>query len=126
MARSRTQAQGITLTAVRNGRCLVRNIRVAQRVAAAPELYLIVFNNNAPTVGTVSPTAQNMVIPVPAGNANVDAAVLDLAWTGKFGGLHFNTGLSYVVATTPNNANGVAGPTAGQEPEVIIDYEPLG
>lgn len=126
MARSRTAAQGLTLSAVRNGRCLVKNIRVTQYVAAAPELYLILFNNNAPTVGTVSPTAQNAVIPVPAGNANIDANVLDLSLTGKFGGLHFSTGLSYIVATTPNNANGVAGPTAGQEPEVIIDYEPLG
>lgn len=120
MARSRTDAANATAVVVRNGRTHIKNIRVEQRASAAPRLFLQIFNTNAPTVGT---TAPEMAIPVPAGQANMDAAVLDVPFGAKRGGLELSTGFSYAVTTTPTNA---VAPTAGQEPTVIIDYEPLG
>lgn len=120
MARSRTDAANATAVAVRNGRTHIKNIRVEQRASAAPQLFLQVFNTNAPTVGT---TAPEVVVPVPAGQANMDLVTLDLPLMAKRGGLELGTGFAYAVTTTHD---GLTAPTAGQEPTVIIDYEPLG
>jgi hypothetical protein len=120
MAKSRTAAQNATATAVRSGKTFVKNIRVGQRTTDAPRLFLQLFNNNAPTVGT---TAPEIVVPVPAGNGNLDQQALDVQLWGKFGGAYFDTGLAYAVTTTHD---GSTNPDAGDEPEVIVDYEPLG
>jgi hypothetical protein len=93
---------------------------VEQRAAAAPRLFLQLFNTNAPTVGTTVP---EIVIPVPAGSGTVDEAVVKVVFKGSQGSLVLNTGLAYAVTTTPT---GSTGPTGGQEPVVIVDYEPLG
>lgn len=104
---------------LRNGRALVASIKVTQFVFDAPALYLQVFNTNAPTVGTTAPV---MVIPVPAGSTQwPEWTKIDFA--GKRGGMHFATGLSVAVTTTHD---GSTGPDAGDDPQVIIDWEPVG
>lgn len=118
MSHSRTAAQNATATVVRNGACIINRVRVRQYAGAAPRVYLQLFNTNAPTVGT---TAPEMVIPVPAGNTQMAATVQDVNLTGK--GNRFSTGLAYAVTTVHD---GAVAPTAGQEPEVIVDWEPLG
>lgn len=120
MAKSVTNAANATAVAVRSGRTHLKNIRLTQRTGAAPRLFLQVFNTNAPTVGTTAPEA---VFPVPAGDSNLDCTMLDMPLMGKRGGLELGTGFAYAVTTTPSNA---VAPTAGQEPKVEIDYEPLG
>ena len=120
MARTRTDAANATAVAVRNGRVHIKNIRMEQRAAAAPRLFLQIFNTNAPTVGT---TAPEVAIPVPAGQSNMDMQTLDIIVGAKRGGLELSTGFAYAVTTTPTNA---VAPTAGQEPTIIIDYEPVG
>jgi len=116
---SQTRAlQNATALAIRTGNTIVKRIRVRQYAGAAPRLYLQLFNTNAPTVGT---TAPEMVIPVPAGNTQKEAAVRDIIIAGN--SKHFGTGLAIAVTTVHD---GAVAPTAGQEPEVIIDWEPLG
>ncbi len=118
MSQSRVAAQNATATVVRNGACTVERIRARQYAGAAPRLYLQLFNTNAPTVGT---TAPEMVIPVPAGDTKKEATQRDVRISGN--GKNFSTGLSYAVTTVHD---GAVAPTAGQEPEVIIDWEPVG
>lgn len=120
MARSRTAAQNATATAVRTGRTHLRNVRVRQRTTDAPRLFLQIFNAASPTVGT---TAPEIVLPVPAGSANMDSQGYDYPMQGPRGGVELGTALAYAVTTTHD---GNTAPDAGDEPEVIIDYEPLG
>lgn len=117
---SRTNAQNATATVVRNGRTILKSIKVEQRASAAPVLYLQIFNTNAPTVGTTAPVE---VIQVPAGNANVDVNDKKVVYQAKFGGFDLSTGFSYAATTTHD---GNTAPTAGQEPTVEIHYETLG
>lgn len=118
--RSRTDAANATAVQVRTGRTHIKNVRVEQRKITAPRLFLQIFNVLNPTVGT---TAPEMVIPIPAGQANMDLAVLDVPLAAKRGGLELGTGFAYAVTTTHD---GSTNPTAGDEPVVIVDYEPLG
>lgn len=117
---SRTAAQNATATVVRNGAVLLKNIRVEQRAASAPRLFLQLFNTNAPTVGT---TAPELVVPVAAGSANKDSARTEFRVQGEHGGVLLGTGCAYAVTTTHD---GSTAPTAGQEPTVILDYEHVG
>ena len=117
---SRTPAQNATATVVRNGRTILKNVEVRQRLAAAPRLFLQIFNTNAPTVGT---TAPEIVIPVPAGDANITLNRNKVEFQADKGGLDLGTGFSYAVTTTHD---GSTNPTATHEPEVIIHYEQLG
>jgi hypothetical protein len=117
---SRTNTANATAVAVRNGKCFLKSIKVEQRAAAAAVLFLQIFNVFAPTVGTTTPV---LVIPIPAGSANVDVQTLKLEFQGKYGGLYLDTAFAYAVTTT---YNGSTNPTAGQEPAVIAHYENLG
>jgi len=118
--RQETAAANATAVLVRTGRTVVRSIRVEQRAKTAPVLYLQIFNNAAPTVGTTLP---DHVIQIPAGDTNLDAAVLDVTYSGAFGGANFGTAVSYAATTT---ATGLTAPTAGQEPRVLVDYNQIG
>jgi len=117
---SRTNTANATPVAVRNGKCFIKSIKVEQRAAAAAVLFLQIFNNFSPTVGTTTP---RMVIPIPAGDANLDVSLAKIEFQGKYGGLYLDTAFAYAVTTT---YNGSTNPTAGQEPAVIAHYENLG
>ena len=119
MAQTRDNAANATGVTVRTGSTKVKAVRVEQRVAAAPRLYLQLYDAASPTVGTTAPTK---VVPIPAGVTDMQAAIYKEALTGTRGGLEFGTALSYAVTTH----DGLTAPTAGQEPVVIIDWEPLG
>lgn len=120
MAQSRTNAAGASAVSVRAGATRLRGVRVEQRAPAAPALFLQVFNTNSPTVGTTAPV---LVVPVPAGSGQLSTPTLRAIFKGTQGALFLSTGLAYAVTTTPT---GSTGPTGGQEPTVIVDYEPLG
>lgn len=112
----RNAAQDETETLVHTGRCNMRRIKVIQHTFDAPILYLQLFNSVDITLGTTAPT---MVIPIPAGVVGQpNRLVLELETA--FGGLHFATGLVLAVTTTHD---GSTGPTSGDEPELIIDYQ---
>lgn len=118
--RSRTEAANATAVAVRNGRTLLKSVRVEQRTTDAPALKLQIFNTNAPTVGTTAPF---MVVPVPAGSALLMISFHKEEYQGPFGGVDLGTGFSYAVTTTHD---GLTAPDAGDEPVVDIHYEQLG
>jgi len=118
MAQTTVNAQNATLFLARTGSARLKNIRVTQRTGAAARLFLQVFDAVAPTVGTTLPT---LIIPVPAGNTQSDGEVLETRLSSNRGGAIFGTAISFAVTTT---ATGLTAPTAGQEPEVSIDWEP--
>jgi hypothetical protein len=104
---------------LRSGRALIASIKITQFVFDAPALFLQVFNTNAPTVGTTAPV---MVLPVPAGTTQWPEW-RKFVFAGKLGGLQFATGLSLAVTTTHD---GSTGPDAGDDPQVIVDWEAVG
>jgi len=118
--RSDTPAANATAVLVRTGRTVVKNISVEQRAPTAPVLYMQIYNNAAPTVGTTVP---NDVIEIPAGNANLDVSQLGVDYVGPWGGKNYGTALAFAVTTTNG---GSTNPTAGQEPRVTIDYNAIG
>jgi hypothetical protein len=109
-----------TAVVVRTGATILKSLKVAQRATGAAVVYLQLFNTASITPGTTAPVA---VVPVPAGSTIMDAAVLKLIFAGTKGGGQFSTALGYCCTTTHD---GSTSPTAGQEPEVIINWEPLG
>lgn len=119
MAVNRQTAQGSTVTQIYNGACRIKKIEVRAGAAAAPELFLQVFNNYNPTVGTTQPNVPLRVVP---GDSAINNPWQKYIFAGSYGGMYFGTGLAIAVTTTPT---GSTGPTAGQEPEVIVTYEPL-
>jgi hypothetical protein len=120
MSVSTTNAADEVAVAVRTGKTLITQVEVRQRTNDAPILYLQLFNAAAPTVGTTKPVS---VVPVPAGNANVDIATGKYTFNSHFGGMYFATALAYAVTTTPD---GSTGPDTGDEPQVDVHYEPVG
>ena len=117
---SDTAALNATPVNIRNGASIVRNIQLEQRMKTAAELYVQIYNINAPTVGTDKPV---MVLPVPAGNTLLEVAQLSVIFQGPFGGRLHSTALSIACTTTPD---GLTAPTGGQEPRVVVDYNQLG
>lgn len=117
---SRTPTANATAVVVRNGRTILKNVRVEQRAGAAAQLFLQIFNTNAPTVGTTVPT---IVIPIPAGDTQLMFTYHKAIFAGRRGGLDLTTGFSYAVTTTQT---GSTAPTAGQEPLVEAHYEAVG
>ena len=109
-----------TAVVIRTGRCALKSVKVTQRTFDAPVLYLQLFNTASITPGTTAPTA---VVTVPAGNANMAATILKATFSGTKGGGEFTTALGYCCTTTHD---GGTAPDAGDEPEVIISWEPLG
>lgn len=120
MPQTRNNAAGNTAVVIRTGSTKINAVRVEQRVAAAPLLYLQLFNTATVTPGTTLPTK---VVMIPAGVAELQAMILKETYSSNRGGLEFGAALTYCVTTVHDG--GVA-PTAGQEPVVIIDWEPLG
>ena len=118
MAQTTVNAQNATFTLARTGSARIKNIRVTQRAGAAPRLFLQLFDATAPTVGTTLPT---MIVPVPAGNTQSDGEAVEVRLSSNRGGAIFGTAISFAVTAT---ATGAGAPTAGQEPEVSVDWEP--
>ena len=114
---SRTAAANATATEVRTGAVLIRNARIRQFTAAAPVLYLQIFNVEVPTVGTTAPVE---VIRIPAKVTDQQATVTKRTMYSSLGGLYLDTGFAYAVTTTHD---GNTAPDAGDEPEVEINYE---
>ncbi|UOF78542.1 hypothetical protein [Caudoviricetes sp.] len=119
MSQSRTAAANATLVLAHTGENRIKNIQVRQRTFDAPVLHLQMFNAVAPTVGTTAPTD---VIQIPAGREGLQHVDVKAIFAGKDGGKRYGTALSYAVTTTHD---GSTAPDAGDEPEVIINYEPL-
>jgi hypothetical protein len=109
-----------TAVVIRTGATRLKSVTCRQRVGAAPRLFLQLFNTASITPGT---TAPEKVVPIPAGDTQLDCTVNKGSYSGKKGGIQFSTALGYCVTTTHD---GLTAPTAGQEPEVIIQWEPLG
>jgi hypothetical protein len=118
MAQTTVNAQNATFTLARTGSARLKNIRITQRAGAAARLFLQLFDLAAPTVGTTVPT---MVIPIPAGNTQSDGEASETRFSSNRGGIIFSTAISFAATTT---ATGLTAPTAGQEPEVSVDWEP--
>lgn len=108
-----------TAVVIRTGSTKLTAIKAVQRTFDAPVLYLQLFNTASITPGTTAPVK---VIPIPAG-AVQDAKAIKEAYSGTHGGIEFGTALGYCVTTAHDN--GVA-PDAGDEPELEIQWEPLG
>lgn len=109
-----------TAVVARTGRTKIKSVKVSQRVGAAAQLYLQLFNTASITPGTTTPV---LVLLVPAGDTLMDAMQIKYVFTGMRGGIDFSTALGYCVTTVHD---GGTAPTAGQEPEVVINWEPLG
>lgn len=109
-----------TAVVVRTGNTRLNGIKVAQRKVTAPKLYLQLFDSVTVTPGTTKP---DMVVPIPAGDANYDVTAHKLSMSGMRAGIGFSTGLTYCVTTV---SDGGAAPAVGDEPEVTIGYAPLG
>ncbi|MCA9455857.1 MAG: hypothetical protein KC587_04295 [Nitrospira sp.] len=104
---------------VYTGESVLRSIKILQKTEDAPLLYLQIFDHASPTVGT---TAPSMVLPVPAGlSGRMVPFRYDL--TGPQGGLKLGTALTIAVTTSHD---GATGPDAGDEPDIVLDYQPLG
>jgi hypothetical protein len=101
------------------GNVLLRSIKVLQKTGDAPALYLQLYNAASPTVGTTLPT---MVLLVPAGLPSSHARTT-YDFSNNLGGINFGTALALAVTTTHD---GAVGPTAGDEPDVTIDYQTIG
>jgi len=101
------------------GNILLRSVKVLQKTVDAPVLYLQLFNAASPTVGTTAPT---MVLPIPAGLA-ASFATATYKFSANLGGINFGTGLAIAVTTAHDTADA---PDAGDEPDVTIEYHPIG
>lgn len=121
MPKTLDQSADNTAVVVRTGRTLLKAVEVKQRTVDAPILYLKLFNDASVTVGS---QAADLVIPIPAGRTDMDAQVHKASFSGKFGGIDFSTALTYAV-TVLATVSGTA-PDAGDEPEVILHWEPVG
>jgi len=121
MPRLRDQDADNTPVVVRTGACVLKAVKVLQRTFDAPILYLKLFNDATVTVAS---QAADMVIPIPAGRTNADSQKHKMNGDGDYGGIYFNTALTYAV-TTLATVSGTA-PDAGDEPEVILDWAPIG
>jgi hypothetical protein len=117
MSKHRTAAADETAVAVLSSKAQLRSLHVIQHTVDAPALFLQLFNNASPTVGT---TAPNKVMPIPPGRTGEKTYIKENINTEQ-GGFPFSTALSFAVTTTHD---GSTGPDAGDEPEVIIDYTP--
>ena len=121
MAKTHDQSADNTPVVIRTGNTKITTIEVKQRTVDAPILYLKLFNDATVTVAS---QAADMVIPIPPGRTDMDAQVHKVTLSGKLGGIPFDTALTYAVtklATVSDDA-----PDAGDEPEVIINWVPLG
>lgn len=118
MSNYRNAAADETVVAVSSVQCRVKKITVIQHTFDAPVLYLQLHNLAAPTLGTSKPAD---VIQIPAGVVGQPAKRV-LTYSGNYGGWWLSTALGIGVTTAPD---GLTGPTAGDEPEVIIDYEKM-
>lgn len=109
-----------TAQVIRTGKTLLRKLKIKVYNTSAPELYIQLWNNASPTVGT---TAPNQVIKVPAGDAMNPLLERTVIFDGPKGGEEYATALA-IACTTVHD--GAVAPTAGQEPNVTVDYEQVG
>lgn len=118
---SRTEAQSATPTQVVNGAARIGSIECQQWNNGSARLYLQVFNNYNPTVGTTKP---DLVIPIPAKPTNYPKGEIKVPFPvcggGDHNGMKLTTGFAYAVTTTPDGSTGAA---VGLRPVVIIEYD---
>lgn len=114
---SRTAAANATAVALGAGPFVLTSVKVRRYVGAAA-LFLQIFDNNAPTVGT---TAPYLVLPIPLFVSGMPEVNQKYPFAGNRGGVRMRSGLSYAVTTTPG---GLTDPIAGEEPTVEMYYEP--
>jgi hypothetical protein len=110
-----------TVVVIRTGATRIKAVLVRQRTFDAPVLFLKLFDD---ATVTMNAQAADFSIRVPAGRAGVDAQTAKIIFAGNEGGLIFATALTYGVSKL--NTVSDTTPDAGDEPEVIIDWEPLG
>ena len=118
MSQNRNNSADEVFTLVNTGQCLLRSVIVRQHTIDAPKLFLQFFDDASPTVGTDAPSHVLEVPPGLVGQANELRYVIN----GSQGGMLFGTALSYAVTTAYNT---VGAPSAGDEPEVVVDYHPM-
>jgi hypothetical protein len=120
MSQSRTAAANATAVGARTGRSKLKTVQVRQRTFDAPKLFLQMWNLAVGDV-TVGTTAPAMVFEVPAGRVDLQMVQAKYILAGTLGGLDMAVGITYAVTTTHD---GNTNPDAGDEPEVIVHYEP--
>lgn len=116
MAVSVTNNANADAVAVRNGATRVKKVEIYQRSAAAPVLFLQLFNTNSATPGTTAP--EGSVIRIPPGQTGKQAKQ-SIVFASERGGLYLNTGLSYCVTTTHD---GSTSPSSADRPQVKIHW----
>lgn len=121
MPRSYDKDADNTPVVLRTGACRIKAVEVTQRTIDAPLLFLKLFNDATVTVAS---QAADFSLMVPAGRTDMDCTKVKAVFSGKRGGMIFDTALTYAV-TTLNTVSDVA-PDAGDEPEVIIQWEAIG
>jgi hypothetical protein len=121
MPQTLDQSADNTPVVIRTGSTRLKSITVRQRTSDAPVLFLKLFDDATVTVAS---QAADFSIRIPAGRTNVDAQALKTIFSGNEGGLIFFTALTYAVSKL--NTVSDTTPDAGDEPEVIIQWEPLG
>src|SRR5512134_224156 len=115
MPKTHDQSADATAVVIRTGATRLKAIEVKQRTFDAPILHLKLYNDATVNVAADPP---RFVFPVPAGRAQIDAQVYKASFSGKEGGIIFDTALTYAVAVEA--VAGATAPTAGDEPEVVI------
>jgi len=115
---TRVAAQDETETVASSAKQHLKKIQVFQRTGDAPELFVQVFDDASPTVGTDAP---DIVVKVPAGKVGAQATHASYVIGSDEGGYPFDTALSFAVTTTHDNGTG---PDAGDEPEVLVLHDP--
>lgn len=115
---TRIQAADETPVVLGSGKQHLKKIHVFQRTFDAPALFVQLFNDATPDVGTDLP---DVVLRVPPGKVDNQATYADYILGTDEGGLQYATALAVAVTTT---ASGGTGPTAGDEPEVLISHDP--
>ena len=108
-----------TAAVLHSGAVLLRVIRVLQKTDDAPQLFLQVFNTKSPTVGTTAPA---LVLPVPAGIKG-QGVPYTYHFHGPRGGVELGTGLAIAVTAKYDDDTS---PDAGDEPDVDVEFRPLG
>lgn len=112
----RNTSQDEVASLVRTGATKLSAVHVKQRGPTAPILYLQIYDNAAPTVGTTTPA---LALEIPAGETGQHQNRKYII-EGSKGGMNMATALSIACTTTPG---GPTGPASADRPEVKIKLE---
>ena len=110
-------AQGATITNVGAGRFKLRSVFIESNIAAAPAMFLQIFNKANAVPGTDTP--QEIVF-LPANTTPTGYMTKRAKFSGSNKSLLYDTGLSFAITTTYNGNTDVG---AANRPKVRIDYD---